>query len=62
MQIAAIIGITDETKPLYQIYKAGILFGTVNAVNSDEAKKICAGKYQSPMDWRELKAIEVMRS
>lgn len=62
MQQAAIIGISDETKKLFQVYRAGILLGTLNASNKDDAKKICAKQYSTPIDWRELKAVEVMRS
>jgi len=62
MQIAALIGISDDTQNLYQVYKSGILLGTMNAVNANAAKEICADKYNPVIDWRELSTLEVMRS
>lgn len=62
MQVSAIIGISEGIKDLYQIYKDGVLYGTLHASNTDEAKKICASKYAFPINWRELKAVKIMKS
>ena len=62
MQIAAPIGISTETQTLFQIYKNGILIGTLNGNDKDTARKQCANQYETVFDWQELKAIEVLRS
>ncbi len=62
MQVTALIGISTETQPLFQIYKDGILIGTLNAENKNSARKQCANKHNLFIDWQELKAKEVLRS
>lgn len=62
MQITALIGISTETQPLFQVFKDGILIGTLNAENKNSAREQCASKYDVAIDWQELKAQEILRS
>lgn len=62
MQVAAVIGLSDETEDLYQVFRNGILLGTVNASDKDSAKKKCIDKYEHQIDWAQLRTIKVMRS
>lgn len=60
MQHAGIIGLAEETKKLFQVYLAGFLLGTLNANDKIQAKILCATQFS--INWRELHAVEVIRS
>lgn len=66
MQVSALIGLSQETTKLFQVYSSGFLLGTLNANDEDRARQLLVTELtlqsQCFLNWEELRAVEVMRS
>lgn len=62
MQIVAPIGISDQTRKLFQVFKDGFLMATLNADDNNEARKTCAQQYNVSNLWYRFQTVEILRS